>query len=135
MDARFLVIAMNGNLYALDRETGAVVWQNNLEGGGLGAVAIAIAKGLVIASAHGSRIFAVDYETGASRWSQDTQARGRATILVDGERIVCVKDGYVDAFDFDGQVVWAQPLRGAGEGPATLGLPGNVVQADTTHHR
>ncbi len=129
-DRSLLVVGLKGKVYALDRATGDVRWQNDLPDGGRGEVALAVGYGVVIVSAFGSRIFCLDYLTGAERWSQSTQAGGRATVLIEPDQIVCAKGGYVDCYTPDGRSLWAQPLQGAGLGRVALGYPGNVVQAD-----
>ncbi len=129
-DRSLLVIGINGNLYAVDRTTGEPRWHNDLPGGRYGVVALAIGHGVVIASADGAQIFCLDYATGHTRWTQPTQARGRATLVMEADHVVCAKSGYLDCFALDGKKLWSQPLKGAGQDQIALGYPGNVVQAD-----
>ncbi len=129
-DRSLLIVGLKGKLYALDRTSGAMRWQDDLAGGGSGEVAIAVDHGIVVASAFGKAIFCLDYATGEVRWQAPTQAGGRATIVIEPDHIVCAKGGYVDCYALDGRRLWAQPLHGAGVGRVALGYPGNVVQAD-----
>lgn len=133
-DRSILVVALDGRVHGLERESGRIVWQNGLSGGGYGPVFIAVGYGVVIASANGNRVFCLDYLTGEIRWERTTQSAGRATILIEPDCVVCVKRGYVDCFGIDGAVRWQEGLQGAGVGHAALGFPGNVAQADETHH-
>lgn len=133
-DRSILVAALDGHVYGLDRTTGEVRWHNGLPGGGTDEIFLAIGYGVVVVSAHRSRLFCLDYLTGETRWEHTTQTAGRATIVVEPDQIVCAKGGYVDCFSPDGKLLWQQPLRGAGQGRIALGYPGNVAQADEVHH-
>lgn len=129
-DRSLLIVGLRGNVYALDRITGEPRWHNALPAGGFEEVTLAVGFGVVVASAHGGAIYCLDYVTGQIRWRQDTQHRGRATILLEPDQIVCAKNGSVDCYAPDGRLLWQQPLAGAGYGRAALGYPGNVMQAD-----
>ena len=130
-EPEIVVVAMNHTLFGLDRATGAIVWQSEIERGQRGAVALAIVGQLVIASPLGYGIHAFDLRTGFSAWTADTTSAGRATLLVDRDRVVCAKAGHIDCVALaDGKLLWSQPLTDHGQGWASLGVPGNVVQAD-----
>jgi outer membrane protein assembly factor BamB len=129
-DRSIVVVALDGAVYGLARDTGEVVWSNNLPGGSYKEVFIAIGYGVVVASAVGNKIFCLDYLTGATRWEHETTSSGRASIIIEPDCIVCVKRGYVDCFAPDGSVRWQQGMKGAGMGSAAIGLPGNVAQGD-----
>lgn len=129
-DRSVLVVGTNGRVCGVDRATGSILWNSDLPKGSYGEVFIAIGYGVVIASADGAMIFCLDYLTGAERWRSPTTAGGRATIVMEPDQIVCAKGGYIDCFDPDGHHLWSQPLRGFGVGRVSLGLPGNVAQAD-----
>jgi hypothetical protein len=129
-DRSILVVALSGNVYGIDRASGEVRWSNDLRGGGIAEVFLAIGYGVVVVSAFGSRLFCLDYLTGQTRWEHTTKTTGRATILLEPDQIVCAKGGYVDCFGPDGRLLWQQPLKGAGVGRIALGYPGNVAQAD-----
>ena len=72
----------------------------------------------------------IDYLTGVTRWRKSTKDAGRATILIEPDQILCMKNGFVDCFAPDGRLLWHQPLDGQGLGRGALGYPGNVAQAD-----
>src|SRR5262249_18318095 len=133
-DRSILVVALDGHVYGLDRATGEVRWHNNLPGGGTDEIFLAIGYGVVVVSAPPSKLFCLGYLTGQTRGAQMPPPPGRATIVVEPDQIVCAKGGYVDCFSPDGKLLWQQPLRGAGQGVIALGYPGNVAQADETHH-
>ena len=66
----------------------------------------------------------------AELWRASTKKTGRATIVVQGDRIHVAKSGVVDCFSWEGILVWSQQLPVMGTGRLALGFPGNVVQAD-----
>jgi outer membrane protein assembly factor BamB len=129
-DRSILVVGLNGEVVGVDRITGKIRWQNNLPGGSMGEVFIAVNYGVVVASASGDRIYCLDYLTGQQRWASETSGAGRATIVIEPDVIVCVKNGYLDCFSPQGGLLWSQRLEGKGLGRAALGFPGNVAQAD-----
>jgi outer membrane protein assembly factor BamB len=127
-DRSLLIVALNEQLYALDRATGELRWRTATEL--FGTLSIAIDYGVIVAAGTGGGVACFDYLTGTPRWHQVTQADGRATLIIEPDHIVCAKGGYVDAFAPDGRVLWRQPLQGGGVGAIALGYPRNVAQAD-----
>jgi outer membrane protein assembly factor BamB len=135
-DRSILIVALHGRVHGIDRATGELRWKNDLEGwSSVGHVAIAIGYGVVVAAADTGGIHCLDYVTGESRWQKTTTSSGRASVLIEPDQIVCAKAGYVDAYAPDGKLLWQQPLKGAGTGTASVGYPGNVVQADAIGSR
>ena len=133
VDRTILVVTFRGQVHRLDRDTGAIVWTNELKGGGYDEAFLAVGFGVVIVSTSTSKVFCIDYLTGATRWEAATSSMGRATILIEPTQIICCKEGYIDCFSPDGGMLWRQPMAGTGLGRAALGLPGNVAQADDGH--
>ncbi len=129
-DRSILVVGLNGAVVGLDRETGAIRWKNPLVASGGHEVFIAFRFGLLVVSAAGDQLISIDYRNGLTRWASPTQSAGRATILIEHDRVVCAKGGYLDCFDHDGRALWSQPLTGLGLGAIALAFPGNVAQAD-----
>jgi outer membrane protein assembly factor BamB len=125
-----LIVALGGSVCGLDAETGAWLWKNALPGGGFGEVAISVHEDCVIASAFGDLVYCLHPHDGREIWRAQTAKPGRATIVVQGERIYVAKSGVVDCFTFGGHALWSQPLPVLGSGRLALGFPGNVVQAD-----
>ncbi|MBL8953332.1 MAG: PQQ-binding-like beta-propeller repeat protein [Myxococcaceae bacterium] len=125
-----LIVALGGSVCGVDPKTGAWLWKNALAGGGFGEVAISVQEGYVIASASGPVVYCLDSKTGDELWRANTEKSGRATILVQEERVYVAKTGVVECFDIDGHLLWGQQLPGMGSGRLALGFPGNVVQAD-----
>ena len=125
-----LLVALGGHLVGLDPASGAILWKNDLSGGGYGSVDLASDGEVVVASAGGNRVFAIAYPTGATLWAASTTAHGRATIVIEGERIFVAKGGSVDAYSRSGEKLWTQGLPGLGTGRAALGFPANLRQAD-----
>jgi outer membrane protein assembly factor BamB len=134
VDRSILVVALNGFVLGVHRQTGEIRWKQGTDGSGGGArtvVFVAIGYGFVIASGGDNVILALDYMTGEIRWSAETTKPGRATILVERDLIVCAKSGYLDCFDHGGKKLWSQPLTGYGLWGVALGFPDNVAQADS----
>lgn len=128
-DRSVLVVGLRGRVIGLDRMTGVVRWESAKEADG--EVFLALGYGVVIAATSFNKVLVcLDYLTGERRWQVETTGRGRATILLEPDQIVCVRSGYLDCFLPDGRRLWSQPLQGRGEGRAALGYPGNVAQAD-----
>jgi len=128
-DRSILVVGLNGRVFGLDRASGVPRWSNVLEYSS-GEVTVAIDYGVVVASGSYPAIYCIDYLTGVTRWRKSTKDAGRATILIEPDQILCMKNGFVDCFAPDGRLLWHQPLDGQGLGRGALGYPGNVAQAD-----
>lgn len=132
-DRSILVVGLNECVIGLDRLTGAIRWEHKIGSGSSlirGEVSLSINYGVVVASGYWNEVVCLDYLTGALRWSVATRQTGRATILLEPDQVVCIKDGYVDCYSPTGQHLWQQPLTGRGVGRGALGYPGNVAQAD-----
>jgi outer membrane protein assembly factor BamB len=65
-----------------------------------------------------SRVAALDRYTGEIIWSwKSPQGSGYVSLLLDGDRLVAVANGYVYCLDpLYGQEVWRNPMRGMGTG-------------------
>jgi outer membrane protein assembly factor BamB len=71
------------------------------------------------------RVIALDRADGSVVWkwrpSQKGMGSGMVTLLPDGERLFATIMGYTWALDpVDGRELWYQPLKGEGQGIATL---------------
>jgi outer membrane protein assembly factor BamB len=129
-DHTLLLVALGGKLVALDHATGAIRWEDGLKGGGYGEVALASAHGRVVASALSAKVFCYRYSTGEELWTATTSSMGRASIVIEGDKIFVSKGGEVDCFSLEGAKLWTQALEGKGVGTAAIGFPGNIVQGD-----
>jgi outer membrane protein assembly factor BamB len=125
-----LIVALGGSVCGIDAKSGAWLWKNALPGGGFGEVAISVHEGFVIAAANGAVVYCLDSQTGHELWRAETDRSGRATILVQDDRVFVARSGVVDCLDLDGHKQWTQALPAMGSGRLALGFPGNVVQAD-----
>ena len=126
-----LIVALGGRVVGLDTATGETLWHNELQGSGVGFVALAVNDHCVVASASAASIFCLDRFTGEIAWSAKTQGLGRATLLIQESQIFVAKSGYVDCFHLStGQLEWTKDLHKLGRKSAALGLTHNVVQAD-----
>lgn len=130
-DRRILVVGLAGAVYGLDARTGEECWRNKLEGGGVGAVEVALGDGVVHANAMGPALHRLDYRTGETRWTATLNGgTTRSTILLEPDRIIVARGGVVECYDLRGNHRWINQLKGAGVAVATLALPGNVRQGD-----
>lgn len=129
-DHTLLLVALGGKIAALDHSSGQIRWQDDMKGGGYGEVALAAAQGRVFTSAQSAKVFCYRYASGELLWSASTSSSGRATIVVEGDRVFVSKGGEVDCFSLDGSKLWTQRLPGKGVGTAAIGFPGNIVQGD-----
>lgn len=125
-----LIVGINGQVLGIDVASGAVKWEDGLKGGGYGEVALAATDRHVFASALAAMLFCFDYATGRLLWKEETSASGRASVVVQDERVYVAKGGEINCFTFEGRRLWAQPLPGRGLGSVSIGFPGNIVQAD-----
>lgn len=127
-DRSLLISAFSGQVFALDRATGAIRWEANL--GDYSAVEIFLAEGVVVVATLKHLAF-FDYLTGSLHRTVELPSHaGRSTMLVDGEHIYVGGSGAVACYTLRGDHVWSQPFKGKGHGDVALGLPGNVRQAD-----
>jgi outer membrane protein assembly factor BamB len=126
-----LIVALGGRVIGIDQNTGKELWKNEMHGGGLAWVAIAVTDEFVFSSASASKIFCINRRSGENVWSAKTTGMGRATILCTEDHVFISKSGCLDCFNkLDGSQLWGQDLRAAGKGCAALGVTDNVVQAD-----
>ena len=126
-----LIVALGGRVVGVDHSTGQEIWKNEMHGGGLSWVAIAVTDEYVFSSASASKIFCINRRTGENIWSGKTTGLGRATILCTEECVFISKSGFLDCFNKqNGTLMWTQDLRSVGKGCAALGVTNNVVQAD-----
>ena len=68
------------------------------------------------------RVIAIDRYTGEIVWTwKAPQGTGYASILLDGDRLVVMVNGYAYCLDpLFGQEVWRNPLKGLGTGVACI---------------
>ena len=126
-----LIVALQGRVVGLHVETGEVLWHNELQGSGSSWVALAVNDDWVFVSASAARVFCLHRWTGETVWSAKTNGLGRATLLLDGDKVIVGKSGWVDCFRCaDGAVIWSRDLQKLGKTSMALGLTHTVVQAD-----
>ncbi|MHC4218938.1 MAG: outer membrane protein assembly factor BamB family protein [Planctomycetota bacterium] len=68
------------------------------------------------------RVLAVDRYTGDIVWEwKSPKGGGFVSVLLDGDRLIVAASGYLYCLDpMYGQVVWENPLKGKGQGVASL---------------
>jgi outer membrane protein assembly factor BamB len=103
----------NGHVFALDRNTGAVVWsipiddpQDSVRGGAVGPVAVA--DTLVVVAAMNGTIYGVDRATGTVRWTHSGTGSYEAGVaVVDQTVVVAGSTGIVEGLELSsGRQQW-----------------------------
>ena len=122
-----LVVAFNGRVFGVDLATGEARWEHNLSG--VESPAILVTSDAIYAASE-RKLTCLRYPDGKRLWSVDVSAGGRATLLLEGDRIVVAHQGEVACFTRDGARTWHNAFTGKGVGVVALGTPGNVAQAD-----
>src|SRR5438094_696720 len=63
----------------------------------------------------------LDRDTGEIVWYNDQLKSGYVSLLLDGDRLIVSTNGYMFCLDpLTGQILWNNPLKGYGTGPASL---------------
>jgi outer membrane protein assembly factor BamB len=127
-DRSILVAAFSGSLFGLDPATGTVRWQHAV---GDGTVELQFRAGRVFACTT-QTLYCFEYPSGVllGRVPIPDQYGGRATMVIEGDRIFIGTSGELSCFDLAGKVLWTQPFQGRGFGSMAIGFPDNVRQAD-----
>jgi outer membrane protein assembly factor BamB len=116
-----LIVAMNGELAALDPDTGEEQWRASIHGAGLGRVALVAESDLVYAASEEELVVCLDAATGEKRWERATIALGRASLTLRGDELFVVRGSHVECLDRrTGESHWAKTVRGMGKGIAAL---------------
>jgi outer membrane protein assembly factor BamB len=69
----------------------------------------------------GGRVVALDRDTGEIVWTSSVRWGTDVSLLLDGDRLIAALSGYLYCLDpRDGRVLWHNPLKGYGMGPASL---------------
>ncbi|WP_437338605.1 outer membrane protein assembly factor BamB family protein [Sorangium sp. So ce394] len=127
--APVLVAAFLGQIFGVDPVTGRVVWEHKQDGAGYTSTALLITPAAIYAASI-SNVACLRYPTGELLWEVKTATLGRATLLLEGDRLFVAKQGEIECFSLTGQSLWHNRFKGKGMGPVALGVPGNVAQSD-----
>jgi outer membrane protein assembly factor BamB len=66
-------------------------------------------------------VVALDRTTGEIVWSNNELKDGYVSLLLDGDQLIVSTNGYIFCLSaLTGQIRWQNPLRGYGEGVATM---------------
>ena len=128
--APVLIGGAYGHAFAIDAVSGATLWNVTLSRFEGSPVAIALDADSVFAANDTGDLFCIERATGQVRWQVTLQGvNSRVTLLADGDVVYACKGGYIECFGVaDGRRRWMSDAPGD---TAALGVPGNVVQADT----
>lgn len=137
-DADLVITAVAGFVRGLDRTTGRRVWEVQVvkDARPLAscihlAIELVIRGDMILAAAYSDRLlFCIDYHTGTVRWYADLGRIGRKTILLDGDQIFVGLIRSLFCYNVRGELQWADSAEMGGSGVVSLGVPGNVRQAD-----
>lgn len=130
--APLVIVAFNGYVYALERESGNIFWKNELTSSG-GPVELVIDRDIIVACDGYALVF-IDYATGTLRKRiarKDVARAARPVILPTGPHFIIGGNGEAACYTRDGELVWEQGFPGQGFGSVSLGVPGRVRQADS----
>ncbi|AUX32111.1 MULTISPECIES: PQQ-binding-like beta-propeller repeat protein [Sorangium] len=126
--APVLVAAFLGQIFGVDPVTGRVLWEHK-QGAGYLSTALLITPAAIYAASM-TNVACLRYPTGELLWEAKTATHGRATLLLEGDRLFVAKQGEIECFSVTGQSLWHNRFKGKGMGPVALGVPGNVAQSD-----
>ncbi len=122
-DGGRLIVAMNGEIAALDRASGEELWRAAIHGAGLGRVTLLSSDGVVYAASEEERLVCLDAATGEKRWERITTAYGRATLAIRGDALYVARGSHLECLDRrTGNVRWTKNVRGMGKGVASLSM-------------
>ncbi|KYF52254.1 outer membrane protein assembly factor BamB family protein [Sorangium sp. So ce854] len=128
-----LVAAFLDRIFGVDPVKGRVLWEHKQDGivhPSTGTALLITPAAIYAASV--SRITCLRYPTGELLWEAKTALSGRATLLLEGDRLFVGKQGEIECFSLTGQSLWRNRFKGKGIGPVALGVPDNVAQPDDT---
>jgi len=125
--------AADGNLYAMDLETGQEKWR--LEIGRLSSSSPAVAAGLVVVGSLDLNLYAVDVQTGQVRWTFKSGGIIESSPAISDAIVYFTsRDGYLYAVDLqNGQEKW-RFNAGSEAGQSSPAIADGVVYAATGDH-
>ncbi|WP_437737527.1 outer membrane protein assembly factor BamB family protein [Sorangium sp. So ce1335] len=126
-----LVVAFLNQVFGVDPATGRVLWEHKEDGLPNSSTALLVTPAAIYAATF-SRITCLRYPTGELLWQAKTAVQGRATLLLEGDRLFVARLGEIECFSLTGQSLWHNRFKGKGMGPVALGVPDNVTQSDDT---
>src|SRR5262245_43390866 len=91
-----VVTAFSGRIFGLDRGTGQVVWEHELDTSS-NPISLLITEDAIYAATF-HNLACLQYPSGEQAWSVPTRTRGRATLLLEGDRLLVGKMGEVECF-------------------------------------
>lgn len=124
-----VVYAIGQSVVAVDRQTGARVWEHFTQAQGYG-VGPTVAGDLVVIGSTTGRLYALDAATGAVRWETPLTGGVLAFAAREGETIYQIDDGYGELWALDattGDVRWRRyPPEHDADSDATFRTPPGV---------
>jgi outer membrane protein assembly factor BamB len=113
---RLYIPIATGELLALERETGLLVWTVPIK-----TIRAPLVAGDLIVVATEDGVLALDSETGDERWAVALSPASAAPILARGLVVIPTNDGQAVAVNAaTGSVIWRQPLGGVTSHPAAV---------------
>jgi outer membrane protein assembly factor BamB len=126
-DAPLLIVA--GQVVALDRNTGKLLWRYNLKGVAR-RFAFDVERVFVLEST--GTFHCLELATGRLIGAVETGLGAANSMLIDGDRIYLAGDDYAAAMDFSGVILWRESIPSNGSHSLCgLGIAGgNIMQPD-----
>ena len=124
--APLLVLSFGGNVIAVERRTGRLVWQQKHEAY---TARLLFPPGRVLL-AYYKELLCLAYANGQVLW-RTAVPTPTDSIVVDGDEIFFGAAGEAGCVDMTtGALLWHHPFKGMGATAVALGVPGNVAQID-----
>ncbi|MDC3962577.1 PQQ-binding-like beta-propeller repeat protein [Polyangium jinanense] len=126
--APLLVITFGGNVIAVERRTGKIVWQQQYHSPF--PARLLFPPGRVLLG-YQRELVCLAYTTGQLLWRTTVPTSTAGSIVVDGDEIFFGGGGEAACVDVNtGALLWHHPFKGMGAWAVALGVPGNVAQID-----
>jgi len=116
----FVTFATTKSLFALDAETGKVLWKNDDLTGASGGTLVAHGDRLFIAG--GGRAVCIDARSGSTIWRCDIKIYSRPALIIAGDRVYIGGEGTVECLSIDGRQIWRNGFEGEGSGRVAMSI-------------
>jgi hypothetical protein len=127
-----IITAFGGKIFGVERATGAQRWRVQLSEYTTAAVELFITDERVVALS-GAWLGIIERRTGRLLRKverKDGAVGSRPVVLVEGAHLFVGGLGALACYTLEGDFVWEQPFKGEGTAEVSIGVPGNVRQAD-----
>lgn len=133
-----LIVVLKGIISALSRETGEIQWGHNMDESvwrSAQPARLAFHEDLLFVATP-TRLACI-HQSGELRWSvvrqfsvRKTAAATTGPVVAHDCQIYLASSGEIECYDFDGELLWTNPMKGKGYGPIAMGFPDSIGQGD-----